>query len=376
MKKMMKKMKKLAALVLAATLVMSLCGAALADGSGARGFTLTPITWDGAGLGKVAVPDGYEMSSEVHCSDETTCLGSPLRVTVALASAEEYTNLYFKASETYFERVYTNYPGILKDVNGRDSQTMIFTMPYMDAAGYCDALVESVYSSYPVTFYKDEDSSAFDAAIESYKDSYVEMNSGLAQYGITLNWIDATAAQRVYTFETDGVTWAVCVLAAVRGLEMNAAGEVTRTWDVPSYYMMSCPLEDYEQQRDEVFMPFVENTAVSDTFTQLQDDLTYQIRDQTINEWNMQVAASNAYAAAMSALTTASVESYLQSSSYSSSDRFTDYIFDRNTYTTSDGYDVSVSTSYDYVWEGNGGTVYYSDSAFDVPSGAILLDPN
>ena len=78
----------------------------------------------------------------------------------------------------------------------------------------------------------------------------------------------------------------------------------------------------------------------------------------------------------MNALTSASVNSYLQSSSYSNTDRFTDYIFDQNSYTTSDGYEVKISTEYDYVWDGGNGTVYYSDSAFDMPYGAVQLYPN
>ena len=34
-----------------------------------------------------------------------------------------------------------------------------------------------------------------------------------------------------------------------------------------------------------------------------------------------------------------------------------------------------ISTSYDYVWEGSGGTVYYSNNALDMPSGATRLSP-
>ena len=56
-------------------------------------------------------------------------------------------------------------------------------------------------------------------------------------------------------------------------------------------------------------------------------------------------------------------------------ERFSDYMFDQNDYTLSDGSHVKVSTAYDYVWEGSGGTVYYSDSAFDMPYGAVQLSP-
>lgn len=342
----------------------------------ARSFELTPITWDGVGLGKVAVPDGYEMSTEVHCSDETTCLGSPIRVSVNLASYDEPAILTFSATETYFERVSTNYPSILKHVDGQlDKQTMIFMKRYQDAAAYCDDLAANMM--YPGTWYKDEDTSALNERLAPYRTEYINMvYSGMAQYGITVHWCDVTTAQRVYTCDINGEPWAMCVLAIVRGYEIEALkNEVSRQWDVPASYMMLCPLTNYQKMHDEVFLPFVENTAISDQFIKLSDDLTNQLTQQVINAMNMAVARSSAYAAAMSALTTASVNSYLQSSNYSSVNRFTDYIFDQNTYTTSDGYDVSVSTSYDYVWENSNGSVGYSNSAFDMPYGATQLYP-
>lgn len=367
-------MKKITALILATLLVVSLGGAAFAADSDVNGFTLTPITWDGAGLGKVAVPEGFEMTTTVHCSDETTCLGAPLRVSVMLVSKDVPATMMFNASESYIERVKTNYPSMFSQVDGKlDGQTMVFMQRYRDAAGYCDWMMEGLDA--PSSFYKDEDTSYMDDHLASERSRYANLVSGMSQYGIKVEWTDVTVAQRVYTYDIEDTTWAMCIFASVYGYQYNAAGEICCQWNVPANYMMTCPLDQYQQVHDEIFMPFVENTAVSDTFIQLQDDLTYQIRDETIQYWNMAVAASNAYAQAMSALTTASVESYLQSSNYSSSDRFSDYIFDRNTYTTSDGYEVSVSNSYDYVWEGDG-VVYYSDSAFDVPNGAILLDPH
>ena len=57
-------------------------------------------------------------------------------------------------------------------------------------------------------------------------------------------------------------------------------------------------------------------------------------------------------------------------------ERFTDYLFDQNDYTLSDGSHVKVSTAYDYVYEGDNGVVYYSDSAFAQPGGSTQLYPN
>ena len=56
------------------------------SGSGAGSFTLQPILWDGAALGKCAVPAGYTMTTKVHCGDETTCMGAPIRFRVEASS--------------------------------------------------------------------------------------------------------------------------------------------------------------------------------------------------------------------------------------------------------------------------------------------------
>ena len=369
-------MRKLLIFGLVFVLAVSVCGSVFAA-DGAQGFTLLPLTWNGAGLGKIALPNGYEFAMDVHLSDDTTCLGSPLRVNVLAASEKDNAVLSFYASENFIERVRSASP-IVQHVDGQlDMQTMIFMMRYMNADQYCDARASLVGA--PLTFYRSEDMSFFNSKLEQHRKKFSDLIlPGLSQFGLHADWLEVTAAQRVYTYEAEGVTMALCILAEVRGYQYTIAGinDVCILWDVPAYYGMICPLSDYQRLHDTVFMPFVENTAVSDTFIDLQDQLTSQIRDITIQTWTMQVSASNAYAAAMNALTSASVNSYLQSSSYSNTDRFTDYIFDQNSYTTSDGYEVKISTEYDYVWDGGNGTVYYSDSAFDMPYGAVQLYPN
>jgi hypothetical protein len=169
--------------------------------------------------------------------------------------------------------------------------------------------------------------------------------------------------------------YALVVMAEVRAYQTNAAGTVTTFWDVPEFFYMSCPWEDYDKVHGSDFQIFTANTAVSDTFIRLQEELTNEIQKKIMGSWAAAIAASNAYAQAMNSLMSQSVNNYLYSSNYSASDRFSDYIFDRNEYTTSDGYGVSISTAYDYVWEGSNGTVYYSNSSFDMPYGATQLYP-
>ena len=147
-------------------------------------------------------------------------------------------------------------------------------------------------------------------------------------------------------------------------------------WDVPGYYILICPMSDYEEYHDTMFQVFIDNTTTNDQFIDFNDQLTAEITTTVINNMNMVCAASSAYASAMTAMTFDMVESNMNYGTYSS-DRFSDYIFDQNDYTLSDGSSVQISTQYDYVYQGDNGVVYYSDSAFDVPPvGATQLYPN
>jgi len=336
---------------------------------GAGSFTLQPILWDGAVLGKCGLPAGYTMSTEVHCGDETTCLGAPIRFGVQAASGSAILG-YF-TSEIYLERV----SGYFKHKEGQlDGQLNIFMKKYMDAPAFCDWVASRLVSN--CSFWKEEDSSFFNGkvanALAEYRNS---VEPGLKQLRIQTNWFDVTAAHRVYTYEYGGVTYALCVLAEVRAYQMKASGAVITAWDSPEYFYLVCPVSEYDRIHSSDFQVFIANTTYTDTFSKLQDDLTNEIQKNIERGWAAAIAASNAYVRAMDALMTQSVNSYLSSSSYSASDRFSDYIFDRNEYTTSDGYSCSISTAYDYVWEGSGGTVYYSNNALDMPYGATQLSP-
>ena len=57
-------------------------------------------------------------------------------------------------------------------------------------------------------------------------------------------------------------------------------------------------------------------------------------------------------------------------------DQVSDYILGQNDYTLSNGDHVKVPTSYDYVYEGDDGNVYVSESSFDQPAGSTQLYPN
>ena len=338
-------------------------------GSGAGSFTLHPVVWDGVGLGKCAIPAGYEMNLNVYCNDDSTCFGAPFRFRVEAVSGSAVLG-YF-SSEVYVERV----SGYYRQNNGaHDPELDVFMMTYMNASQYCDWVASRMVSD--PAFWKEEDSSLLNGKVEYAKNYYKNKTvDDMASVGIKTNWYDVTAAQRVYTYQHNGETYALCILAEVRAFQMKSGVGVLTYWDIPEYFYMISSVSDFDRIHATDFQAFTSNTAFSDTFVQLQDDLTAQIRQRIEQGWARDIAYSNAYTAAMNALVTSSVESYLHSSSYSASDRFSDYIFDQNEYTTGDGYTCNISTSYDYVWDGGNGTVYYSNNALDMPAGATQLSP-
>ena len=335
----------------------------------AGSFTLHPVVWDGVGLGKCAIPAGYEMNLNVYCNDQSTCFGAPFRYRVEAVSGSAVLG-YF-SSEVYVERV----SGYYRQNNGaHDPELDTFMMTYMNASQYCDWIASRMVSD--PAFWKEEDASLLNSKVE-YAKNYYKNNTvdDMASVGIKTNWYDVTAAQRVYTYQHNGETYALCILAEVRAFQMKSGVGVLTYWDIPEYFYMISSVSDFDRIHATDFQAFTSNTAFSDTFTQLQDDLSNQIRKKIEEGWARDIAYSNAYTAAMNALVTSSVESCLHSSSYSASDRFSDYIFDQNEYTTGDGYTCNISTSYDYVWDGGNGTVYYSNNALDMPAGATQLSP-
>ncbi|MDO4459711.1 MAG: hypothetical protein Q4C42_06480 [Clostridia bacterium] len=341
-------------------------------------FVIKPIDWDTAVMGQYACFNGYSDNRIIDNCTQSTSLGMPIRTSVILSNDDKNSRMMYYYGETFLERVSSTSPYYYHS-EGQLDAFCIFNHYYTDASGYCDELA---YKWQPdAQYYKNEDMSFYDSQLDARRQNfYDEVYPGMANYGMSLDWFDVTAAQKVYTYENyDGETYAMCIMVEDFAYQYTSSGYgVTNTeiqWFIPAYYILWCPLKDYQEIHDNEFMIFAENTRVNDEMIALNDKITYQIRDTVINEMNMMCAASMAYAEAMTALTFEMVESSMSYGTYSS-DSFSDYLFDQNDYTLSDGSSVKVSTGYDYVWEGSNGTIYYGNSLLDEPGGATLLYPN
>ena len=338
-------------------------------------FELEPMMWDTATLGQVAVPAGFTAETTVNCCDDTTCLGYPLRVSETLISESADAMLFYKAGELYMQRVSSGY--FSHNEGELDQELYIFMKTYETAPLCCDEIAALIAPG--AVYVGDEDMSNYQMYSNSREAEYYSLLESGQVPGMTLDWSEMTAAQRLYSAQLNGVECAICVLCEVKAYQITTAGygfsDTSIFWDIPGYYVMVCPMSDYEENHDNIFQVFIDNTKVNDEFVDFNEAIAREISSDVISNWNMQCAASSAYAAAMQAMTFASVESNMNYGSYSS-DQFSDYIFDQNDYTLSDGSSVQISTSYDYVYEGDNGVVYYSNSAFAEPGGATQLYPN
>ena len=126
---------------------------------------------------------------------------------------------------------------------------------------------------------------------------------------------------------------------------------------------MRCPLGQWDAYQG-VFEAFMENTSASDQFISANKKLSQELWDIITGRGT---TVADSYSEEVMRRETESGDDY-------DDDRFTDYLFDQNDYTLSDGSHVKVSTAYDYVYEGDNGTVYYTDSAFPEPG--VRLTPN
>ncbi len=372
-------MKRTCCMLLSLILMLGMGSGALAAGGNTGSFILDPIIWDGATIGQCGLPTGYEIAPYISCCDETTCLGYPIHLLIAVMGREDQTGMMYYTGEQYLERVYSNLPLNQHKDGQLDGTLMIFQLKYHNAAAYCDAQAANLAGS-GVRYWKSEDTTFYNSRLSAHeKEIRQEIARGLMGLGMNLDWCEVTAAQRVYTYEENGTTFALCMMAEVRAYQVssnfNGYKDTVIYWDVPEYYMMFCPLSVYQKQHDTVFRIFSENTTVNDQFKKLNEKLNDTIATSVIQARSMQVAASMAYAQAMTDLTFSMVEGKMSSPTYSS-DRFSDYLFDQNDYTLSDGSSVKISTSYPYVYEGDNGVVYYTDSALTVPGGATQLYPN
>ncbi|MFR5889261.1 MAG: zinc ribbon domain-containing protein [Oscillospiraceae bacterium] len=134
-------------------------------------------------------------------------------------------------------------------------------------------------------------------------------------------------------------------------------------WCVPFMYISTAESEQALASMQNEFLTFVSNSHVSPEFYYLVRQYRSYIENQLAQQLTNQIQAAT------------EIQSQLMDGYGSSSDTndrvtemWSDYIYDRDDYTTSDGSTVKVPTYYDHVYETDSGDIYVTNDTLDVPS--------
>ena len=345
-------------------------GGGVAEPGAAMAFKVTDIVQDGMVMGRVTAPSDYEVTAVTSCCTAEQSAGNPWQVAVTALSPDTATVMsYVSIRDFYAEGADTSQDGVFS------LKTFTPILHYMTAAEYCDFWASALSSTNGVALVEEvahpELQARLNQQAQAFKDS---VNSQMNALGLTAERTDYTAAERRYALTApNGVDYYFLVSTVTRGTLYRTfmPGPIVNQeehyilWDAPCIYSMLCPVDQWDQA-SAMFAVFTENTSVSDQFLLANQRLSTEIWSALTG---IDLVGGRAVSERIMREETASGDDYDE-------ERFTDYIFDANDYTLSDGSHVKVSTAYDYVYEGDNGVVYYSDSAFAQPGGSTELTPN
>ena len=164
-----------------------------------------------------------------------------------------------------------------------------------------------------------------------------------------------------FTCTINGEEYYIAVGTQIDAVQMTMGlqtmlGSVTETeivWSPMCTYMLASPATEAAGIFP-AFEVFMDNTTVSDQFIKANQKLANELRQIVVNA---RMETGKNYSMNVLNDAASSGETYDE-------DRFSDYIYDQNDYTLSDGTHVKIPTNYEYVYEGDNNMVYFSDSAF------------
>ena len=355
-----------------------------------RVYKCTEITDSSTGL-KVArgyAPSDYTVSGETIWCGQWQSLSYAAQVYLTAMSPDQNTIMGYYSPVGYEQLLEYSRNGT-EDYNWHqdgsfDSVTMTPMLQFMTADTYCDYMAKAILPGQQLQIAGQDEISQEEQAILDQKANtdYQEACQMVSQLntGMTYN-VDGTycgVAKRTYNVSLNGYPFKLYVMSRVEAIQLTQTGEFAYvggsfkssyiSWGSPATFFMLTPEEEYEANK-EIYEQFVTNTTVSDQFIDALGKIRYQLTQERLQQ------SSDG----MSAITSdcqSSMSSSMGSDSSYMADQFSDYILEQNDYTLSNGDHVKVPTSYDYVYEGDDGNVYVSESSFDQPAGSTQLYPN
>lgn len=350
-----------------------------ADAQQALAMTYVPAQANGMTLGHAFVPEGFHVSADLSICDDGASVTNPMQAVFEASSPDGTVSMAYYSRRDFVQIVDAQGPSGQLRVHQDGVFDELFLTPmltYQKANAYSALMALMIAGDESLALAFDEDMTPYqDAVDQQARRNYAASKQQLEPLGFTLEGAESTVAQPVYTVTLDGEDYCVTVFSWISGLQFSSGmatifgptKETDCAWAVDACFAMLCTPDRLEQMLP-VFRLFVCNTTVSEQFIQANRQLSDAIRVGTVKGRSL-----SSFAGEGSSYLSAETSS---GDDYDSIEAYTDYIFDQNDYTLSDGTHVKVSTDYGYVYQGDNSVVYISDSALYQPGGAVQLTPN
>lgn len=372
-------MKRLFCLMMMLTLLC--CGALTARGEEtALAMKLTHVDAQDMRLGQCFAPEGYAIVPAVNICQANRSVQSPLCLDITAVSPDGNTIMGYESASTFIQIVSStqgNYTLRTHQDGAFDTSIMAPMQQYMTPQAYCQTFAQGMFQNAELQYLGDMDVSANQPMLQQLAENQHAALTADAELlkalGLTIDGVAYTMGESGFSFESEGQAFYMIVATMIEAVQQTMSmptilGELKETdiiWTPLYTYVLVAP-EDADPDIVNAFHLFMENTTASDQFIHANLKLANELT-QIIT--NGRIEAGAAYSQQI-------LESETQKGETYADERFTDYLFDQNDYTLSDGSHVKISTEYSYVYEGDNGTVYYSNSAFAPSNGGTQLTPN
>lgn len=322
----------------------------------------------------------YGWTAQVQCNWGFVSTSNPCIANIIFTSPDKKATVLIQTTHDYLQSYDTS--GLFPHRDYTDTSTYIVHLAYKNAGQVLDMCFNgllgtggTVVKEDPVP---DEVQSLLDQTAQTYLTTLVNgINRTGGGYGVTAqaSGSEGTVSMRRYRYTgSDGQSYLADALAFSVAAEYTHDSYgitfVTTPWTVPVTIFYIAPdeatLEQYRAQFELIFG----NCMLRNEFNYLKSVYGNQIRNAVMQQQANSIAA----------MTEAQAQSYLNdydSSGYTSDDwanDWSDYIYDRNEYTTADGSTIKAGTEFDTVYQN--GDEFYFGSQGSAPFGWEQLDRN
>ena len=331
-------------------------------------FTMTRIEDPDTGLtiARMYAPSDYSVvqALDSYGNANTVCSPAcPWQLTLVADSPDYSTEMMYcsQMSYIYSQQMYqegTLYYGISS------------MLEPMTASAYADRIVQMVYNNVGdircvnIKETTDEEQAYLQNRAQANYDYY---DSAFSSTGfLSMEGAMSTYIEKEYAFEHNGQEYTVIVITATDLVQytqsMGGFSDTLVQMAVPYVYVYASPSEKTASGRAN-FDLFMSNTRVSDEFVLATQKISLELENAITSGTNPSIDNDE-----LSDILGTGYGTY-------DTEEFCDYILSQNSYTTSDGKVVKVPNSYDYVYEGENGNIYVSNST-DQTAGSTRLYAN